>query len=300
MACAATAARLLGLSRQATEHALGIAEYHGPRGPMMRCIDHPTMVKDGSGWGAMSGVSAALLAADGFTGAPALLVSDDQPDVAALWTDLGVRWRILELYFKLHPVCRWAQPAVQAALELRNRYRLTAADIDHAEVVTFHHAARLGTRRPATTEEAQYSLPFPLAAALIRGAVGPAEVGPDALADEQVLRLSDRITVSESDEYTARFPDQRWAEVTVVLRDGRRFSSGPTTAVGDQGHPLTDAALTAKFHALADGPLIKRSAAIATGVRRLTDPAADLQQFFEPILSPRRSPAQPRPVEPRR
>jgi len=113
--------------------------------------------------------------------------------------------------------------------------------------------------------------------------------------------LSDRITASESDEYTARFPDQRWAEVTVVLRDGRRFSSGPTTAVGDQGHPLTDAALTAKFHALADGPLaMKRSAAIATGVRRLTDPAADLQQFFEPILSPRESPAQPRPVEPRR
>lgn len=31
----------------------------------MRCIDHPTMVKDGSGWGAMAGVSAALLAADG-------------------------------------------------------------------------------------------------------------------------------------------------------------------------------------------------------------------------------------------
>lgn len=285
LACAGTAARLLRLSSEATGHALGIAEYHGPRGPMMRCIDHPTMVKDGSGWGAMAGVSAALLAADGFTGAPALLAYDDQPDIAALWTDLGVRWRILELYFKPHPVCRWAQPAVRAALELRHRYQLTATQVGHVEVVTFHHAARLSTRRPKTTEQAQYSLPFPVAAALVRGVVGPAEVGPGGIADEEVLRLSDGTTVTERPEYTARFPAQRWAEVTVVLRDGRRIASGPTTAVGDQGHPLTDAALVDKFHILADGPLgSQRSAAIATTVWRLTDPAADLQHFLGLLL----------------
>ena len=44
---------------------------------MMRCIDHPTMVKDGSGWGAFAGVSAAYLAADGFTGAPAITIEAD-------------------------------------------------------------------------------------------------------------------------------------------------------------------------------------------------------------------------------
>ncbi|WP_377506788.1 MmgE/PrpD family protein [Octadecabacter sp. R77987] len=52
----AACARLMGLTRDQTRHALGIAEYHGPRSQMMRCIDHPTMVKDGSGWGAMAGV----------------------------------------------------------------------------------------------------------------------------------------------------------------------------------------------------------------------------------------------------
>ena len=71
---AAVGSRRLGLSTQLTREALGIAEYHGPRSQMMRCIDHPSMVKDGSGWGAMAGVSAALLARDGFTGAPAITV----------------------------------------------------------------------------------------------------------------------------------------------------------------------------------------------------------------------------------
>jgi 2-methylcitrate dehydratase PrpD len=47
--CAALGARALGLKREQTRHALGIAEYYGPRSQMMRCIDHPTMVKDGSG-----------------------------------------------------------------------------------------------------------------------------------------------------------------------------------------------------------------------------------------------------------
>jgi len=76
VAVAASGARLAGLSTDQTRHALGIAEYHGPRSQMMRCIDHPTMLKDGSGWGAMCGVSAIDLAARGFTGAPAITVEN--------------------------------------------------------------------------------------------------------------------------------------------------------------------------------------------------------------------------------
>src|SRR6218665_3443390 len=61
LAAAALAARLLPLDIPQTREALGIAEYHGPRSQMMRCIDHPTMVKDGSGWGCMAGLSAGFL-----------------------------------------------------------------------------------------------------------------------------------------------------------------------------------------------------------------------------------------------
>ena len=72
LAAAAIGARVLKLNEHQTREALGIAEYHGPRSQIMRCIDHPTMLKDGSGWGAMAGVSAAYLAQSGFTGAPAI------------------------------------------------------------------------------------------------------------------------------------------------------------------------------------------------------------------------------------
>ena len=116
MGCAAVTARRLGLNEDQTRHALGIAEYHGPRLPMMRGVDYPTMVKDGSGWGAMAGVSAGLMAGSGFTGAPALTV--EGADVAGIWADLGDRWLITEQYFKPYAVCRWAQPAIAGALAL--------------------------------------------------------------------------------------------------------------------------------------------------------------------------------------
>ena len=77
LGCAAIAARLLDFDDERTRHALGIAEYFGPRGQILRACDFPTMVKDGSGWGAHAGVSAALLAGDDFTGAPALTIERD-------------------------------------------------------------------------------------------------------------------------------------------------------------------------------------------------------------------------------
>ena len=91
---AAAAARLMGLDPDQTRHALGIAEYHGPRSQMMRCIDYPTMLKDGSGWGAMTGAAAVHLAREGFTGAPAITM--EGADVAEFWGDIGSRWRIGE------------------------------------------------------------------------------------------------------------------------------------------------------------------------------------------------------------
>src|SRR5215470_2395180 len=117
LGCASVAGRLLALDAARIREALGVAEYFAPRGQMLRTCDSPTMVKDGTGWGAHIGISAALLARDGFTGAPAATV--EREDAHGLWTDLGTRWRIREQYFKAYPVCRWAQPAVEAALALQ-------------------------------------------------------------------------------------------------------------------------------------------------------------------------------------
>lgn len=256
VAIAALGARVLGLDAPTMREAVGIAEYHGPRSQMMRCIDDPTMVKDGSGWGAMAGVSAAYLAASGFTGAPAITV--EGPEVADLWSDLGSTWRVMEQYVKCFPVCRWAQPPLQAALNLRAAHGLSSEQVERIEVETFHESARLACRRPKTTEEAQYSTSFPTAAGLVRGCVGTEEVSDAAFADPEILRLSEGMIFTERAEFNAAFPARRLAEVTLVLKDGRRLASGVTEARGDPEAPLPSDEIVAKFHGLAD-PVLGRA-----------------------------------------
>ncbi len=245
IACAVLTARLLGLDTARTREAAGIAEYHGPRSQMMRCIDHPTMVKDGSGWGALGGVSAGYLAAAGFTGAPAVLLEDEA--VADLWADLGSRWRITEQYFKPYPVCRWAQPAIEAGRALQLGHNVTAGAIGHIRVETFAEGVRLAGHAPATTEAAQYAIAFPLAAILTRGALSGADITGPALTDPAILDLSHRIELVVDEALAARFPAERLARVTFTLRDGRELVSDVTPARGDPAAPLSNDEVAAKF-----------------------------------------------------
>jgi len=278
---AAVANRLWALDERHLKESLGIAEYHGPRSQMMRCIDHPTMLKDGSGWGAMAGVSAAELARAGFTGAPAVTVESD--DVAEIWSDLGRRWRILELYFKPYAVCRWAQPAIAGALAARDG--VVPDEVEEVEVRTFHEATRLAVAEPATTEEAQYSLPFPVAVAVVRGRVAAADVDGQTLVDPAVLALSRRVRLVEDEALSRRFPAERLAQVTLRLRNGTVRSSEVVSARGGPDDPLTDAELSAKFHELADGPLgVARAAELEQAIRDLPE-RGDASELLDLLLS---------------
>ncbi|UCG24666.1 MAG: MmgE/PrpD family protein [Chloroflexota bacterium] len=249
LGCAAIIARRLGLGADHTRHALGVAEYHGPRSQMMRCIDHPTMLKDGSGWGAMTGVSAAILAGDGFTGAPALTV--DAVEVADFWTDLGDRWLIAEQYFKPYAICRWAQPAIAGALNLRKQYEFDPETVRSIRVTTFHEAVRLANPLPQTTEEAQYSLPFPVATALVHRQLGPAELSGQGLHHPLVLQLAQRVELVEDPAHSARFPEERFAQVQIELEDGKILNSGEVEATWGVEDPPSDKALREKFRWLA-------------------------------------------------
>jgi 2-methylcitrate dehydratase PrpD len=282
LGCAAVAARLLKLDHARTRHALGIAEYHGPRSQMMRCIDHPTMLKDGSGWGAFAGVSAAYLARDGFSGAPAITM--DAPEQAELWSDLRARWRIAEQYFKPWPVCRWAQPAVEAAAGLLKTYAIAPEAILRVEVETFHQAVRLGTALPETTEAAQYALGFPLAAFLVRGRLGAAEIGQGGLADPAIAAMTARIVLRESEDLSRQFPQARKARLRLVLRSGEVLASPETAARGDPDTPLSDADLRAKFDGLTAGLEPGRASRLADAC--LVPDAAASKNWLDLLLSP--------------
>jgi len=241
---AALGARLLGLSRDQTRHALGIAEYHGPRSQMMREIANPTMLHDGSGMGAMTGVMAVLMAQQGFTGAPAITV--EEADMH--WTTLGDDWTINRNYIKPYPICRWAHPSIDALRSLKMTHGFAAADVARIEIETFEAAAALFPDMPATTSQAQYALPFPVATMLLRGQIGPRDIAGAALTDPDIAAILPLIHVRATAHHSDHFPERRTAEMTVTLHDGTQLASGETDPRGAPHEvPMSMAEIEDKF-----------------------------------------------------
>jgi 2-methylcitrate dehydratase PrpD len=256
---AAAGAKLLGGTVSQIRHAAGIGEYHGPRSQMMRCIDHPSMVRDGVGWGAPSGVTAAYLAINGFTGAPALTC--EGPEGREHWTDLGLAWRLVDhTHYKAYPCCRWSHPSLDAVHDMMRDNALTHEMIASVDIRTFHYATRLAGHEPLTQDEFAYSIAFPVAAMIVRGQVAVAELSDATLRDPDILRISKAINLIDDPEMTRISTDKRWAQVTLVLENGRRITDEPPTPRGDADFPLSDQEISAKFHTLAD-PVIGQTRA---------------------------------------
>jgi len=248
---ASVGARLLGLDADGIRHAAGIAEYHGPRSPMMRCIRFPTMLRDGVGWGAPTGVSAAYMAALGFTGAPALTVEGDE--ARQHWSDLGERWRVTGTHYKRYPVCRWAHPSLDAIRDLMTQYNVTHRQIERIRICTFRYATELAGADPKNLDELAYAIVYPVAIMAVRGAIGRNELSDAVFLDADIRRVAQATQLTESRHYTKISTDKRWADVTLTLTDGRVLESGPRTPRGDPDDPLSDTEISQKFNAFTEG-----------------------------------------------
>jgi 2-methylcitrate dehydratase PrpD len=249
VACAAASAHLLGLDAVQVEHALGIAEYHAPNAPMMRDIADPTMVKHAIGWGAMTGVTAALLAGRGFTGIPSLLAADEYRDWLA---DLGERyWMDDWVFYKEWCSCAWGHPAGVAALDLVRQHAIPLEEIEHIRVRAFDEAVKLYQGYPTTTEEAQFSVMWPLACLLLDGELGPAQILEDRFDDPRVRALVDKIEMVLDPEVDRLYREAKEMDlrmhsaVEISLRDGRVLDSGIVERAADR---WDGESLVKKFH----------------------------------------------------
>lgn len=266
---AAMAARLRAHTADQLRNALGIAEYHGPRSQMMREIANPTMLHDGSGWGAMVGISAAILAENGFTGAPALTL--ETPQVAPFWDDLGTYWQTGQQYIKPYPICRWAHAPIDAARALRRNNGLDARQIARITIRSFANAIALFPGMPETTSQAQYALAFPVAAMLEYGHIGLKHISGPGLTDPALAHLVSRTELQMEPRHDARFPDGRWADISIEMADGQVLHSGEFNARGGPDQPYSTDDICAKFDDFA-GPVLGavRAGAIRDAALALT------------------------------
>jgi 2-methylcitrate dehydratase PrpD len=232
VACAATATNLMGLDEDTIKQALGIAEYHAPNLPMERDLREPAMVKHGHGWGAMTGIVAAELAERGFTGIPSLLGFEEYQDWVAT---LGDEYIMVDgVDFKRYCSCGWTHMAIAAVKKLRREHDWDVEDIAAIRVEGHHWTAVLHTAHPTTTEEAQFSVKWPLAAFLIDREVGPDQILETRLGDANINALVDKIELVESEElddlyrpiFEGHGDGSSGSRVVIRLKDGTTLDSG--------------------------------------------------------------------------
>ena len=235
VASAATAAKLMDLDTQTIQQALGIAEYHAPNLPMERDLIDPAMVKHGHGWAVMTGIIAAELAERGFTGIPGLMGSEKYHDWVAT---LGDEYIMVDgVDFKQHCSCGWGHTAIAAVQKLQSEHDWEVQDIAAVTVEGHHWAVVLHTAHPTTTEEAQFSVKWPLAAYMIDGEVGPDQILESRFDDVIINALVDKMTLVESEEFNELYQpsflggDEGYSPGRVVIhfKDDRTIDSGVVT-----------------------------------------------------------------------
>jgi 2-methylcitrate dehydratase PrpD len=251
---AAAAAHILGLSPGETINALGICEMHAPNCLLMGWINarQIPLIKEGMGWSAATGLMAAYLAQEGITGT--LTLYEDAREISRM-DRLGQDYEVEKNYYKPFPSCRWSHSPLESLLELMKEHPLRADHVSTIRVRTFDKAARLDIPEPRTAEDAQYSIPYVLATALLEGDFGPKHHREQCLFNEQVLSLSRKVEVICDPELNRQYPDYIISVLEVETRDGQKYSKENKIVIGDWIKPLSDRQIEDKFRKFVDGPL---------------------------------------------
>ncbi|QXC52991.1 MmgE/PrpD family protein (plasmid) [Agrobacterium salinitolerans] len=211
--------------------------------------------KEGIPWSVVTGLTALELAEKGFTGPEDILDHASHFDRDRIENGLGLTWEILGTYFKPYSCCRYIHPAIDATLDLMQGRRLHPNDVLSIKVHTFQWAQRLQNKvNPKTLVEAQYSLPFCLAAAVRHGAPALAPLDERLLDDRKICSLAGAVTMAVDEVIDAKFPAETLARVTLTTPSGE-ISSTTATPRGDAGRPMLWDELEKKFHQVRTGKM---------------------------------------------
>ena len=276
---AAAAAHILGLGPEETISAMGIAEMHAPNSMLMGWVDarRIPMIKEGMGWSAATGIMAAHMARAGISGTLALF--EGREDISRIGR-LGADYEIEKNYFKPYPCCRWIHAPLESLLGILRKNALTAETVADIKVRTFGKAARLDQPKPPTAEDAQYSIPFVLATALLKGDFAPRDMDAERLADEAVLAQARKVRVIEDPVLDAGYPASITARVEVTTRSGAVHTRTNRSVKGNWDDPLSDEQLQAKFAKFAAGVLDAADAATACDRLKRLDATESIKDFI--------------------
>lgn len=261
LSSALVAGRLMQLNRDQLIHAVGIA-CHQAAGNAQSHIDGALTKRMGPGFASAAGIMAARLAARGVTGPRDILEGakgwfsqyhKGNYSRALLLDGLGAEFPGAAMSFKPWPSCRGSHTSADAALQIADALGSRTVGIKRIVIRngpaewSFLSAPIERKRQPATTVEAQFSIPWVVAAALTDGKVGIAHFTPQALTRPDVRAMAARVETVEDQSLANPAGGPGQAVVEVTTSDGRTVRRHVAAAKGDPQVPMTPAEAAKKF-----------------------------------------------------
>lgn len=250
LGAAAGCARLLGLTEQRTQMALGIAASQ----PIGLREQFGTMTKPfHPGGAARAGLMSALLASKGFTASPRALeaprgliqVASDKRAWHEVTDELGSRFEISFNTYKPFACGIVIHPSIDACAQLRAQ-GITPEQVERIELRVHSLVLELtGKKEPKDGLQGKFSVYHGCAVGLIYGHAGEEEFSDAVVTDPQVVALRNKVQATVDDSIK-----EEAVHVTAVLTDGRRVVVQVDHAIGSLQNPLSDQQLEGKFTAL--------------------------------------------------
>jgi 2-methylcitrate dehydratase PrpD len=255
----AAAGKIFNLGHERMINAFGIA--YSQASGNAQCVDEGKLTKRiQPGFAARGGVVAAILAEKGITaannsfeGRNGLFPVYHQGvyDREALTSELGKRFEGAIVAFKPWPCCRGNHTAIDAALSLRREHSLGPGDISQVTVtsgrVTREAVSRPleVKRRPRNVVDAQFSIPWTVAAALVYGKVQIKHFTLEALNDPNILKIAEKVAFVFDDSLSINVVEPAIVEIKVI--DGRILTKRVDFPYGNPNNPMSWESITEKL-----------------------------------------------------
>jgi len=231
---AMTAAKLLKLNRQEAIYCQGIAG--SMVGGLMAWNSEGSFTKRlQAGHPSMCGILAAKMAQKGYNGPSDIYEGKEgflnaysyqrKYDLKYITEGLGTEWIFSTSSIKVYPCCRYSGGHLDACLEIVKQYNPDPREIDKIIIRTSNYTKILLTEPstnkwdPKTVVDAQFSMPYQAAAALVRGKIGTEEFTVESIHDVQIRKLMKKVEIVLDREFEDRYPDQYSSAVTVKMKD---------------------------------------------------------------------------------
>lgn len=259
---AAAACKALNLNQTQTIDALGLS---GTQAAGLLESDHTgSMGKHlHAGKASQSGILSALLAEKGFTGSPTILDGDEgffkamagidpgKIDIGLLFKD----HKILEVYFKIYPLCRHLHSSIDALLAIVKDNQIEPDEIKEIMVCTYKIAASHDSYHPTNTQALRQSLPVSLAVSLLNEHNRIKNIDnfnyqtDDNLYNKKIADLSKKVVIKEDLNLTKKYPLTRPSHVSVRTLDDQ-YEKRVDLPFGEPEYPLKKSDIRQKFISL--------------------------------------------------